>query len=300
MEATRADRPQLPSTSSLRVWGPLIGPFCLLTFPLLVFFAGRQATDPRWGPFGMVGRNTSLPLVGVAIGCLLVGLVSSSLCLVFHRRLRGLPLWIWAVTLFAPLPAAWSAVQVAGIAHAAKLRRNQQGPYLPDVPPQAVPAEVHAKLLAGDILPMVMWADPTAHHAWVPNAWRQGSTFRLAMEGRMGGDLSLAIQSAEPNDSRWVQRVGVQPHTRYRLTGWIRTEEVRPSAEPAQLGAHLALLDRPEHSAPLFGDQDWTQATLDFESGEDTSVVVACRLGTYGGTVQGKAWFDDLQLTVLP
>ena len=295
METAHAKAP-----GTIRTLGLLLGPFCLLTLPLLLLFERHYAADPRWGPYAMVGRNTSLALVGAEAFCLLAGLAGMVVILLCHRRLRGIPGWMWIVALLAPLPVAWSAVQAAVTAHATDLRSRHQGPYLPDVPPQGVPQEAQATLLAGDVLQIVMWADPAAHRAWVPNAWRPGSTFRVAMEGRLGGDLSLAIKNPEPNDARWVQRVRVQPHTRYRLIGWIRTEEVKPSPEPAQLGAHLALLDRPEHSAPLFGSRGWTRATLDFDSGGDTSVVVACRLGTYSGAVQGRAWFDDVQLTALP
>lgn len=286
-------------------WGALklfSGPVCLLTFILLLHFDKTVLEAPRWGPYAMIGRNTSIPLVAFEAFWLLAGLAGMVLSLVhLNRIIQGLSsaprmVW-WVVALLLPLPLARGAISAVATSHEAKLRRNGQGPFMPDVQAGDVPADIQTSLRCGDIRQCLMSSPQgTYEQPWSPNAWRQGSRFRVAMEGRRGGDLSLAILSPEPNDARWLQRVSVAPHTPYLLTGWVRTEDVSRSEEPAQLGAHLAIFGRAEHSEALFGTQGWTMLSLRFDSGADTSVLIACRLGTFGGTVRGKAWFDDLAL----
>src|SRR6185369_12379932 len=49
----------------------------------------------------------------------------------------------------------------------------------------------------------------------------------------------------------------------------------------------------------LVGDHDWTYLTLRFDSGSRTNVEVGPRLGHYGSTATGQAWFSDLHLIEL-
>jgi hypothetical protein len=54
-----------------------------------------------------------------------------------------------------------------------------------------------------------------------------------------------------------------------------------------------------EYSTPLFGTNDWTYVTLEFNTGARTEVSIAARAGMYSGTNTGIAWFDDLKLELL-
>jgi hypothetical protein len=48
----------------------------------------------------------------------------------------------------------------------------------------------------------------------------------------------------------------------------------------------------------LSGSFDWQLAEFTFTAVSDTATI-GCRLGHFGNTVTGKAWFDDISLTEL-
>lgn len=110
------------------------------------------------------------------------------------------------------------------------------------------------------------------------------------------GTKSVKIEAVELNDARWIQTVAVTPNTAYRLTGWIKTENVTDSPELVNAGANLSLYGTWTFSKGVFGTHDWTFVTLEFNSEDMTAVTVAARLGYWAGTTTGTAWFDDLQL----
>jgi mono/diheme cytochrome c family protein len=49
----------------------------------------------------------------------------------------------------------------------------------------------------------------------------------------------------------------------------------------------------------LSGDNDWTQVSLNFNSGQMTEVTINCLFGGWGRAT-GAAWFDDVELTAAP
>lgn len=111
------------------------------------------------------------------------------------------------------------------------------------------------------------------------------------------GNRCVKVSAETPNDARWIQTVSVQPNTNYRVSGWIKTENVGRTAETVDMGANLSILGTWDlHSVGLFGTNDWTYASFGFNSGEKTEVTVAARLGFWAGTTTGTAWFDDLEL----
>ena len=113
----------------------------------------------------------------------------------------------------------------------------------------------------------------------------------------LGGNRSVKINAATPNDARWVQTVNVEPNTRYLVSGWIKTENVGHSAQAEDTGASLGIFGTYQRSVGLFGTNDWTYVSFVFGSAEQTQVMIAARLGFWSGTTTGTAWFDDLQVT---
>lgn len=119
-----------------------------------------------------------------------------------------------------------------------------------------------------------------------------------------GGSRSVRVTNNDPNNAGWVQTVTVEPHTQYRLSGWIRTENVAHTQETVDAGANLAVYDLPHlrvyaYVGGLLGTNDWTYVSLAFNSGEATELIVAARLGCMCGITTGTAWFDDLRLELL-
>lgn len=138
-----------------------------------------------------------------------------------------------------------------------------------------------------------------------PNGWRPVThsgrgELVLADVGRTG-NRSVRITSEQGGDLSWAVTARVQPNTDYRLTGWIKTQglEKRGNALGALLNVHE--LQDPVNGAtkPVTGDRDWTQVTLDFNSGQMTQVTINALFGGWGRAV-GTAWFDDLELQPAP
>ena len=65
--------------------------------------------------------------------------------------------------------------------------------------------------------------------AWEPTQWGDGAYHAAWSQDRPhSGEHCVLLQSTAGADCAWMQRVEVQPHTKYRLAGWIRTEAVVP------------------------------------------------------------------------
>jgi regulation of enolase protein 1 (concanavalin A-like superfamily) len=132
---------------------------------------------------------------------------------------------------------------------------------------------------------------------WSTDAWRGGSTFIWDNAQAHTGTKSVRIDSPLANDVRWIQTVQVTPNTNYTLSGWIKTVNVVHAEGQVVAGANLGLFGTWDHTADLFETKDWTFVSMQFNSGSNTQVTVACRLGYWSGTATGTIWCDDITLT---
>jgi alpha-L-arabinofuranosidase len=110
------------------------------------------------------------------------------------------------------------------------------------------------------------------------------------------GKASVRISSAEGADAWWYAVVPVKPFAKYRLSGWIKTENVEPGTGRGAL-FNLHGLGGMETRA-LTGTNDWTRVELVFDSAANDAVQVNCLLGGWG-RAKGTAWYDDVQLEEL-
>jgi hypothetical protein len=62
------------------------------------------------------------------------------------------------------------------------------------------------------------------------------------------------------------------------------------------VGGNLGVMEINQASGGLFDNNEWMRVSIRFNSGENASITVACRLGYYGDTVTGRLWCDDLSL----
>ncbi len=114
--------------------------------------------------------------------------------------------------------------------------------------------------------------------------------FGTSPEGR-AGTACLRVSTERTSDCGIAAVVKVQKATRYRLSGWIRTEHVKPRAgEGAMLNVHGGV-----HTKGVHGSSDWTQVSVEFDNRNADEIVVHCLFGGYGGAT-GTAWFDDVAL----
>ncbi|MBL7040477.1 MAG: alpha-L-arabinofuranosidase [Pirellulaceae bacterium] len=132
---------------------------------------------------------------------------------------------------------------------------------------------------------------------WDTQQWGGKGEFAYATIGRTG-KRCVMISSEEGADIGWHATVPVQPHSSYRLTGWIKTENVTtatPDGRPGR-GALLNLHNiQPSATEAVTGTKDWTKVELMFDTGGQVEVQVNCLFGGWG-LATGKAWYDDIRL----
>jgi alpha-N-arabinofuranosidase len=139
-------------------------------------------------------------------------------------------------------------------------------------------------------------ADGRRPRAWRSETWGGEGAFAHANVGRTGS-RSVELSSEKGGDLSWTVTVSVQPFTRYALSGWIKTENVKPVA--GGRGALFNLHNLQGVATPaVTGTTDWTEVTTGFETADQTSVQINCLLGGWGQAT-GKAWFDDVILAAL-
>ncbi|OHB85020.1 MAG: hypothetical protein A2V98_13345, partial [Planctomycetes bacterium RBG_16_64_12] len=127
---------------------------------------------------------------------------------------------------------------------------------------------------------------------WEPFTWGGKASFEHASLGRTGA-RSVMIASDAGADAAWHAKVSVRPFSTYRLSGWIKTEDVQPVGGR---GALLNLHNIQGVATPaVTGTRDWTEVDVVFETGDRDSLWVNCLFGGWG-LATGKAWFDDLKL----
>jgi hypothetical protein len=112
-----------------------------------------------------------------------------------------------------------------------------------------------------------------------------------------GGGCSIRIEGTGP--TRWTALYptgavcDVEPHTRYRLSAWVKTRNVDRFAR-IELATYEYTYDSVidcAASAKLAGSRDWTLLQVELDTGDEAYVMP--RFAIYGS---GTAWFDDVKL----
>ena len=134
-----------------------------------------------------------------------------------------------------------------------------------------------------------------APSGWAACAWRGKDQVEwLRAEPGRDDRHSVSIRSVHGADAAWTSTVAVQPHTRYELSGWIKTRDIR--------GAKGALFNiqglQPAQTKAVRGSTDWTQVSIAFNTGNRETVEVNCLFGGWGSST-GQAWYDDVALRIL-
>lgn len=119
------------------------------------------------------------------------------------------------------------------------------------------------------------------------------------------GRPSIRVDHPEATDSSVTQILDLKPNKRYRLSGWVKTQNiVKPaiaSQRPGDEGASIGILAAYEKSRSVLATQDWTYVSMDFTTTkEKTHIRLGPRLGHHGKLVTGTAWFAEMSLVELP
>ena len=130
---------------------------------------------------------------------------------------------------------------------------------------------------------------------WQTQKWSGDGTFEYAQTGHTG-ERSVMIASEKGGDIGWGTTVAVEPFAKYRLSGWIKTENVQAQdSRGALFNLHNL---QPVATRALTGTNDWTRVEVVFETEEQESIQVNCLFGGWG-LATGKAWYDDVSLELL-
>ncbi|MEE2827120.1 MAG: DUF1553 domain-containing protein [Planctomycetota bacterium] len=129
--------------------------------------------------------------------------------------------------------------------------------------------------------------------AWTTNIWSGEPVFRIDPVAGRTGNRAVVISSEEGGDGSWSFPLKVKPNRDYRVTAWIKTEDVGGGGLGALINLHELQFEG--KSDALKGDNDWTRITTEFNSGPRDRLTLNCLFGGWGRAT-GTAWFDDIEV----
>lgn len=193
---------------------------------------------------------------------------------------------------FEAHPAVASAAAAAGAATPSNGSASE--PATASSSAAAVPAAAKAvNLIPNPSFEQVVQANGAAR-SWKPRQYSGEAKLGLADIGHTGGH-SLLIESAEGSDTSWFVNVPVSAGAAYRLSAWIKTENLTTEGEA--VGALLNVHGTEFKTRGVKGTRDWQKVELTFKA-PGPMVSINCLYGGWGHA-KGKAWFDDVELVAI-
>ena len=134
---------------------------------------------------------------------------------------------------------------------------------------------------------------------WKLTTWGKKGSMEIDPKELHNGKPSLRIINTDTDHTLVNQKVPVKPHTRYRLSGYIKTKDVEPAKRGQKEGAELMVTGGWERTPPVSQTKGWARFTHEFTNGSGTEIVVGMSLGHYSAPAKGTAWFSELSLIEL-
>lgn len=130
---------------------------------------------------------------------------------------------------------------------------------------------------------------------WNKWEWKSTSSIQTVTGNAHSGDYYATISSSTENDARLMQTLRLRENSQYRVSCWVRTENVGAG----NVGANLSIEGKTERSQDIKGTSpQWTLLEMYLKTGpEAASANITLGLGGYGSTNTGKADFDDFEVT---
>lgn len=143
---------------------------------------------------------------------------------------------------------------------------------------------------------------PSWQEHWSLHVYGAPPSIALDTDQYREGRQSLRVTAAALSDTAFGQEIQLTPGRWYRLTGWIRTEDLDPHDAPVcgtlqvqYPGGQGVVASGRNHR----GTTDWTRETVYFTPPGQGRTRIALFLVGYGqGT--GTAWFDGLTIEAIP
>ena len=114
-------------------------------------------------------------------------------------------------------------------------------------------------------------------------------------ETAQDGSKSLMIRSGREAYGRWSTKVNLKPWSKYRFSGWIKTDNIETTRGS---GAGFRLDGLRVEPVGFTGTNDWTEVVYEFETGSDDCVTIACMLDITGNA-KGRVWFDNMEFDLV-
>jgi len=134
---------------------------------------------------------------------------------------------------------------------------------------------------------------------WETISWKKGPLFGVS-DKPFSGKFSAFIYCPEKNDAAFIQKVKLQPHSVYRLSAWVKTENVRTMDRNWKIGANIGMYGTFVKSEDVKGTSDWRKISTIVFTTDNPNITICARLGFWFSRCKGKVWFDDLKLTQIP
>jgi hypothetical protein len=121
----------------------------------------------------------------------------------------------------------------------------------------------------------------------------------ICWDNKVGHSDAHSIRLEGSRDNTWTELFpwgavcDVEPHTRYRLSAWVKTKNIDRCARIgiASYEYTEANVMDVANSEKLSGSRDWTLLRVELDSGDEAYMLP--RFALYG---TGTAWFDDVKL----
>ncbi len=128
---------------------------------------------------------------------------------------------------------------------------------------------------------------------WRTESWEQKpDVTTYAWIHQPGEPAQLEVNSAKPNDARWMQSLNLDPGW-YYLSAQVRTEGVGDKAT----GASVSIMEDGAMSHDVRGTTPWREIGFYLKIGSrGGDIEIACRLGGYASLNTGRAFFRDVKV----
>jgi dolichyl-phosphate-mannose-protein mannosyltransferase len=132
---------------------------------------------------------------------------------------------------------------------------------------------------------------------WFKDVWdanEENTRFYSSQKDAKSGTNCLVIENKVKNDSKLVQNVPVKADTVYKLSCWIKAENIGQDAKGANIGV-LYITETSEDFKDTHGE--WRYIEFYGRTGKDQKELkVMARLGGYSSINVGTAYFDNFSV----
>jgi alpha-N-arabinofuranosidase len=109
------------------------------------------------------------------------------------------------------------------------------------------------------------------------------------------GTKSLFIKADRFAAGRWSTKVLLKPWSKYRFTGWIKTENLISNNGK---GAGFRMDGLEFIPTGFTGTNDWQKVVYDFSTGNNDCATIACVLDI-DKEAKGRVWFDNMKMELI-